>query len=98
MTWFDASGATRSAEGWNDPERRTLQDHAASTPELEEFNRVLVVVHGSETSTTVTLPTAPGVRAYVALWTSGDSFDPVPRRPGELYEVSGPTVTLWRVS
>lgn len=98
MTWFDASGATMSAEGWNDPERRTLQYLAASTPELEEFNRVLVVVHGSETSTTVTLPTAPGVRAYVALWTSGDSFDPVPRRPGELYEVSGPTVTLWRVS
>ncbi|GAA4665301.1 glycogen debranching protein GlgX [Frondihabitans cladoniiphilus] len=97
MSWFDASGRYMSPEDWNDPDKRTLQYLAASTPEVEEFNRVLVVVHGSETATTVTLPVETGIEAYEALWTSGDVFDPTPAAPGSVYELRGPTVTLWRV-
>ncbi|RKR73714.1 glycogen debranching protein GlgX [Frondihabitans australicus] len=98
MTWFDAAGAEVAGDAWNDPHRRTLQYLAASTPELEEFNRVLVSIHGSESSVAVTLPEHRGVRSYEALWTSGDTFDPTPRKPGDLYDVVGPTVTLWKVS
>ncbi len=98
MSWFGDDGLPMAADAWNDPHRRTLQYLAASTPETEEFNRVLVVVHGSETSVTVTLPEAPGVSGYEPLWTSGDVFDPAPKKPGAGHDLHGPTVTLWRVS
>ena len=43
---------------------------AASTPEFEDFNRILLVVHGLETEITVTLPEHEGVEAYTLLWDS----------------------------
>ncbi len=98
MTWYGADGAEIAADAWNDPHRRTLQYLAASTPELEEFNRVLVSIHGSESSVTVTLPAHEGVTSYEALWTSGDTFDPTPLAPGDQYDVVGPTIALWKVS
>jgi glycogen operon protein len=33
---------------WNDPRNRTLQYDASSTPDTEAFNRILLVVHGTE--------------------------------------------------
>ena len=50
-----------SLEDWDSPAERTLQYLAASTPEFEEFNRILLVVHGLETDVTVTLPEHEGV-------------------------------------
>ena len=98
MSWYAADGAPMPDDAWNDPGRRTLLYLAASTPEVEEFNRVLVVVHGSESGVTVTLPHHEGVTAYEPLWTSGDAFEPARRAPGDQYDVLGPTVTLWRAS
>ncbi|ROQ41384.1 glycogen operon protein [Frondihabitans sp. PhB188] len=98
MSWYGPDGREVLPEAWNDPGCRTLQYLAASTPEVEEFNRVLVVVHGSESPITVTLPSHEGVASYEVLWTSGDAFDPQPRKPGDAHEIVGPTVTLWRVS
>jgi glycogen operon protein len=98
MSWFGPDGDPMGHDGWNDPHRRTLQYLAASTPEVEAFNRVLVVVHGSESAISVRLPESPSVTQYEPLWTSGDAFDPTPRKPGDRYDVLGPTVTLWRAS
>ena len=36
---------TMTIDDWNSPGERTLQYLAASTPEFEEFNRILLVVH-----------------------------------------------------
>ena len=35
-------------DDWNSPAERTLQYLAASTPEFEAFNRILLVVHAHE--------------------------------------------------
>jgi glycogen debranching enzyme len=72
MEWFDERGETMSAERWTDPSHRTLQYLAASTPEFEEFNRVLLIIHGVERGIEVTLPAADGVSGYVELWSSSD--------------------------
>ncbi len=72
MDWYDAGGETMDAEDWDSPENRTLQYLAASTPEFEEFNRILLVVHGLETDTQVTLPGHEGVDGYTLLWDSAD--------------------------
>jgi glycogen operon protein len=72
MDWFDASGATMSQDDWQSPENRTLQYLAASTPEFEEPNRILLIVHGLESDVDVTLPPHEGVTGYTLLWDSAD--------------------------
>nr|WP_084815902.1 glycogen debranching protein GlgX [Frondihabitans sp. Leaf304] len=97
MTWFGADGGPLEPDDWRNPAHRTLLYLAASTPEFEAFNRVLIVVHGAQSPVTVTLPEYSDIESYEVLWTSGDAFDPRPRLPGESYGILGPTVTLWRV-
>ena len=61
-----------SIEDWDSPNERTLQYLAASTPEFEEFNRILLIVHGLEAVETVRLPEHEGVASYELLWNSAD--------------------------
>lgn len=72
MEWYDENGETMSAERWTNPSHRTLQYVAASTPETERFNRILLIVHGNETPIEVTLPAVAEVGAYVSLWSSAE--------------------------
>ena len=59
---------------WNSPTARTLQYLAASTPEFEEFNRILLIVHGLEQEIR-----AGRVEEVVILWRyhSADEHDDV---------------------
>ena len=70
MDWYNKQGLSMSIEDWDSPAERTLQYLAASTPEFEEFNRILLVVHGLEQTVTVTLPEHEGVSRYTLLWDS----------------------------
>ncbi|NNC10931.1 glycogen debranching protein GlgX [Planctomonas sp. JC2975] len=72
LDWYDAGGETMEADDWDSPQNRTLQYLAASTPEFEAFNRILLVVHGLETETVVALPAHDGVVGYTLLWDSAD--------------------------
>ncbi|MGJ4843383.1 glycogen debranching protein GlgX [Leifsonia sp. Le1] len=102
MDWFDASGALMDDEDWNSPENRTLQYLAASTPDQEEFNRILLIVHGVEDDVEVRLPVAPGVDSYRLLW---DSATEVPideehetLAPGATRLVGGASMQLFRAN
>ncbi|MBB2974601.1 glycogen operon protein [Microbacterium endophyticum] len=90
MEWFDESGQTMSGERWTNPAHRTLQYMASSTPEAEEFNRILLIVHGNETTIDVTLPHVESVERFTSLWSSADE---VPLVPGDSYE-PGCTLSL----
>ncbi len=93
MDWYNKQGLSMSLEDWDSPGERTLQYLAASTPEFEEFNRILLVVHGLETTVTVTLPEHEGVSGYTLLWDSShdDISEVEPEHaPGEEL-VLGPT-------
>jgi glycogen operon protein len=72
MDWFNKDGESMSIEDWDSPAERTLQYLAASTPEFEEFNRILLIVHGLESEETVCLPEHEGVTSYDLLWNSAD--------------------------
>jgi glycogen operon protein len=72
MDWFNKEGLSMSIEDWDSPNERTLQYMAASTPEFEEFNRILLIVHGLEAAETVILPKHEGVESYELLWNSAD--------------------------
>ena len=99
MDWYDEHGETMSGDRWTNPAHRTLQYAAASTPETEEFNRILLVVHGDETPIDVVLPTVPGVDRYVSLWSSADdapSRDEPVFAPGGVVPMPGTSMRLFR--
>jgi glycogen operon protein len=99
MDWYNTEGLSMSDEDWNSPIARTLQYLAASTPEFEEFNRILLIVHGLEDDITVTLPEHEGVTGYTLLWDSSvDDLCSVPLEYGPAGEltVSGTSMVLFR--
>ncbi|WP_426520818.1 glycogen debranching protein GlgX [Diaminobutyricibacter sp. McL0618] len=102
MDWFDATGELMDDEDWNSPENRTLQYLAASTPDKEEFNRILLIVHGVEDDVTVSLPVAPGVESYNLLWDSATEVpieeDPTELAPGSARLVGGTSMQLFRAN
>ncbi|PRY69974.1 glycogen operon protein [Glaciihabitans tibetensis] len=81
MDWYNTEGLSMSEADWNSPAARTLQYLAASTPEFEELNRILLIVHGLENDITVTLPQHADVAGYSLLWDS--ARESAPERPGE---------------
>jgi glycogen operon protein len=101
MDWYNKEGLSMSDADWDSPAERTLQYLAASTPEVEEFNRVLLIVHGLEDAITVTLPEHEGVVGYEPLWDSARTgADPAAGRehlrPGSELTVSGTSIQLFR--
>ncbi|MET0734605.1 MAG: glycogen debranching protein GlgX [Microbacterium sp.] len=99
MDWYDEHGETMSIDRWTNPSHRTLQYVAASTPELEEFNRILLMVHGNEHPIDVTLPDIEGVTRFVSLWSSADDVpaeDHVEYAPGDIVPLTGTSMHLFR--
>ena len=101
MDWYNTEGLSMREKDWNSPTARTLQYLAASTPEFEEFNRILLVVHGLEQDVTVTLPEHEGVAAYTLLWDSARddlSAASLDHQPGDDVLVGGASMQLYRAS
>ncbi|MET0990428.1 MAG: glycogen debranching protein GlgX [Glaciihabitans sp.] len=99
MDWYNVEGVAMNDEDWNDPSQRTLQYLAASTPEFEEFNRILLIVHGLPQSVTVTLPEHEGVTGYSLLWDSsrdGGDTPAVEHSPGGAVTIAGTSMMLLR--
>ena len=101
MDWYNDHGLSMRDRDWNSPTARTLQYLAASTPEFEEFNRILLVVHGLEHDVTVTLPKHAGVARYTLLWDSArDDLTgaTLAHRPGTKTAIAGASMQLFRAS
>ena len=100
MDWYNAEGDTMTIDHWNDPSQRTLQFLAASTPEFEELNRILLVVHAHESDAEVVLPDHVGVTGYLELWDSADERPrdeaTTERKPGETVPMSPQSMRLYR--
>jgi glycogen operon protein len=99
MDWYNKEGLSMTGDDWDSPAERTLQFLASSTPESEEFNRILLVVHGLEEQVSVTLPTHADVSSYELLWDSSISVDVSPNasyEPGSALTVSPTSMQLFR--
>ena len=99
MDWYNKQGQSMSEEDWDSPAERTLQYLAASTPEFEDFNRILLIVHGLEDDVTVILPEHEGVASYTLLWDSADedgSEAATEHEPGGELTVAGASMQLFR--
>jgi len=101
MDWYNTDGLSMSEADWNSPTARTLQYLAASTPEFEPFNRILLVVHGLEHGVTVTLPEHEGVAGYTLLWDSARddlADETLEHAPGNEFAIAGASMQLFRAS
>jgi glycogen operon protein len=99
LDWYNIAGEALQGDAWNSPSERTLQYMAASTPEHETFNRILLVVNAREQNETVTLPRHEGVDGYTLLWDSShdDLRDAViEHAPGTALVVPGASMQLMR--
>ncbi len=99
MDWYNKQGLAMSEKDWDSPGERTLQYLAASTPEFEEFNRILLIVHGLEDDVSVTLPEHEGVTSYTLLWDSAveDATESMAEHgPGSELVVAGASMQLFR--
>ena len=99
MDWYNQQGLAMTMEDWDSPAERTLQYLAASTPEFEPFNRILLVVHGLEDGVTVTLPEHEGVSSYTLLWDSSVADlegRELEHGPGSELEVGPTSMQLFR--
>jgi glycogen operon protein len=99
MDWYNREGLAMSDVDWDSPAERTLQYLAASTPEFEGLNRILLVVHGLDQAVTVTLPEHEGVTGYELLWDSAVGSvvgAPAPHGPGSELTVTGASMQLFR--
>jgi glycogen operon protein len=101
MDWYDQNGETMESAQWADPRNRTLQYVAASTPDKEAANRILLIVHGTESPIDVTLPEEiEGATRFVSLWSSADerpSDHASVFEPGDVLPISGTSMRLFRV-
>jgi glycogen operon protein len=98
MDWYNSQGETMTQEEWQDPANRTLQYVAASTPKDEPFDRILMVIHGTEDAVDVVMPPHPGVKFYEPLWLSTQSaprVTPGVLRPGETLKITGTSILLF---
>jgi len=101
LTWYNIEGTSMSEQNWNSPAERTVQYMAASTPEFEEFNRILLIVHAAEHDIDVSLPVHTGVSSYTLLWDSSqDTFDSttVEHAPAATLRVPGTSMQLFRAN
>ncbi len=99
MDWFDSRGLPLSLEDWESSLTRTLQ-YFVSTPEIDgPRNRVLVIVHGRETSQDVVMPRRPDVTSYTLLWDSSHAHLREQRvlAAGATHIVGPASVSIYRV-
>jgi len=100
MDWYNKDGEPMTMEDWDSPGERTLQYLAASTPELEPFNRILLVVHGLADAVDVVLPAHEGVASYTLLWDSSVQVFPgeIAYRPGMSVPIAGASIRLFEAT
>ncbi len=95
VDWYAGDGTLMTFDNWTDSTERTLQ-YLAGTPAIEaDRNRILVLIHGLETSVEVSLPKRTDVVEYSLLWDSSHAGQPNPHTfgPGETIAI-GPTSVL----
>jgi glycogen operon protein len=95
MDWYSAEGTLMTLDNWQDSQERTLQYLVGTPAQESDVNRVLVLVHGVESSVEVQLPKRTDVSKYTLLWDSSHAAKPEARqwKPGETLAV-GPTSIL----
>ena len=106
LRWYNTHGEIMSEDDWHNPECRTISRHSERVFEDGSKNSLLLIIHGSETSTEVTMPDISGAQGFEQIWNSAHET-PSPHElstqgtasfaVGEKIEISGTSMMLLRV-
>lgn len=99
LKWYNSSGQIMTDDDWHNPECRTISRFSQRVFGDGSKNALLLIVHGSETSTDLTLPNIEGINQYELIWNSAHEV-PQPsearQAAGSAVEVSGTSMLLFR--
>jgi len=101
LKWYNSAGEIMSDDDWHNPECRTISRLSQRVFTDGSHNSILLVIHGSETSTTVTLPTVDRASQFELLWNSAHEVPQVAdtkQEAGSRVEISGTSIQLFRVT
>jgi glycogen operon protein len=73
VKWFNSGGEIMTDENWHDSECRTIQRYSEHLDESGARSAMLLIIHGVEKMSEVTLPSPDGVSGFELLWNS--AFD-----------------------
>ncbi len=99
LKWYNSSGEIMTDDDWHNPECRTISRFSQRVFDDGSTNSLLLVVHGSENSTQLTLPNIEGISQFELLW---DSAHEVPQASeaklatGAALDPSGTSMLLFR--
>ena len=99
LKWYNAAGQIMTDEDWHNPECRTISRFSQRVFEDGTNNSLLLVVHGNETSTEITLPAVDGISGFELLWNSAHEVPQASRtmlKAGTVVEISGTSTLLFR--
>ena len=98
VKWYNADGEIMSEENWHDQECRTIQRLTKHTTD-KVTEALVLVIHGSETAKSVTLPEHDDVVGYELIWNSAHELPPNEFEkfaPLDAVTLSGTSIQLFR--
>jgi glycogen operon protein len=98
LKWYNLNGEIMTEDDWHNQECRTISRFSESRTGTDR-NALLLLVHGSEKSIEVTLPSPDGVSGYQLLWNSAHESphqEQSHHSIGENITVSGTSMMLLR--
>jgi glycogen operon protein len=98
LKWYNLNGEIMTEDDWHNQECRTISRFSESRTGTDR-NALLLLVHGSEKSIEVTLPSPDGVSGYQLLWNSAHESphqEQSHHSIGENITVSGTSMLLLR--
>jgi glycogen operon protein len=101
IRWFNEHGHLMSIEDWDNPQVRTVSRFTEHDNGDGTFDRLLLVVHGAEKETKVTLPLEIEDKTFELLWDSALETPPhrVEKHPSQsTVLVTGTSMQLYLVS
>ena len=102
IKWYNRRGEIMSESDWHNQERRTLLRYSSHLNADGSHNSMLLLIHGREAMSEITLPDVPNATRYELLWNSAVEVPPpagatpTEYAPGDKLEVSGTSIWLLR--
>jgi glycogen operon protein len=99
LKWYNSSGEIMTDDDWHNPECRTISRFSQRVFDDGSTNSLLLVVHGSENSTQLTLPNIEGISQFELLWNSAHEVPQASEAKlatGAAVDLSGTSMLLFR--
>ena len=100
LKWYNSSGEIMTEDDWHNQECRTISRFSERIFNDGSKNSLLLIIHGAEVDSTVTLPKVDNSTGYEQIWNSAHEIpqqDSVSYSAGDQVELTGTSMQLFNV-